>query len=140
MRFQTIFTLAFAAFALARDDDPASSDAAASPAEDACYSKTLATGSGAAAAIKGFCAQVEGDASDSDNPTSKADVSVNGYTAGGFPPSGISTTAKLAAKKGCNVDLGDEEECLERFWEVCQKGDKFGRGVAKKGCMEFKIE
>jgi hypothetical protein len=61
MRFLSITALALATVlpsAFAKDDDPASSDAAASAAEDACYAKTLATGSGAAAAIKGFCAQV----------------------------------------------------------------------------------
>ena len=38
MRFQTIFTLAFAAFALARDDDPASSDAAGDTAVSGVWS------------------------------------------------------------------------------------------------------
>ena len=49
------------------DDDPASSEAASSLEEDVCYTKSLETGSGAAAAIKGFCAQVENNDSDSDN-------------------------------------------------------------------------
>jgi len=144
MHISSLLTLALAAilpFALAKDDDPASSDAAASAAEDACYAKTLATGSGAAAAIKGFCAQVENNDSNTDNPNSAADTLMNGYTAGGFDPSGVTTTARLAVtKKGCNADLGDEEDCLAGFWEACSKGDGFGRGVARKGCLELRIE
>ena len=144
MRFSSLLTLAIATVlpsALAKDDDPASSDAAASAAEDACYAKTLATGSGAAAAIKGFCAQVENNDSDTDNPSSAADTSMNGYTAGGFDPSGVTTTARLAVtKKGCNADLGDEEDCLSGFWEACANGDQFGKGVARKGCLELRIE
>lgn len=144
MRFEIVVTLALATilpFALAKDDDPASSNAAASAAEDACYAKTLATGSGAAAAIKGFCAQVENNDSNTDNPNSAADTSMNGYTAGGFDPSGVTTTARLAvSKKGCGVDLGDEEDCLAGFWEACEKGDRFGRGMLRKGCLELRIE
>ena len=73
MHISPLLTLALAAilpFTLAKDDDPASSDAAASAAEDACYAKTLATGSGAASAIKGFCSQVENNDSNTDNPNS----------------------------------------------------------------------
>ncbi|GAB7325028.1 hypothetical protein MBLNU13_g08825t1 [Cladosporium sp. NU13] len=144
MRVSSLLTLAIATvlpFAFAKDDDPAYSDTAASTAEDACYAKTLSTGSGAAAAIKGFCAQVENNDSNTDNPDSAADTSMNGYTAGGFDPSGVTTTARLAAtKNGCNADLGDEEDCLSGFWEVCSKGDKFGRGVTRKGCLELRIE
>lgn len=144
MRFSSLLTLVIAPVlpsALAKDDDPASSDAAASAAEDACYAKTLATGSGAAAAIKGFCAQVENNDSDTDNPNSAADTSMNGYTAGGFDPSGVTTTARLAVtKKGCNADLGDEENCLSGFWKACANGDQFGKGVARKGCLELRIE
>jgi len=143
MRVETLLTLALATvlpFALAKDDDPASLNAADSDAEDICYAKTLATGSGAAAAIKGFCAQVENNDSDTDNPNSAADTSMNGYTAGGFDPSGVSTTARLVSKKGCDTGLGDEEDCLTGFWEACSKGDKFGRGVEKKGCLEMRIE
>jgi hypothetical protein len=144
MRVETLLTLALATvlpFALAKDDDPASLNAAGSDAEDVCYAKSLATGSGAAAAIKGFCAQVENNDSNTDNPNSAADTSMNGYTAGGFDPSGVSTTARLAvSKKGCNTDLGDEEDCLNGFWEACFKGDKFGRGVVTKGCLELRVE
>ncbi|KAM0704627.1 hypothetical protein Q7P35_008861 [Cladosporium inversicolor] len=141
MRLETLLTLALATFALAKDDDPASSDAAVSAAEDACHAKTLATGSGAAAAIKGFCAQVENNDSNTNNPNSAADTSMNGYTAGGFDPSGITTTAKLAvSKKGCDADLGDEEDFLAGFLEACSSGDKFGRGVVRKGCLELRIE
>ena len=144
MRSETLLTLALATLlplALAKDDDPASSDAAASAAEAACYAKTLATGSGAAAAIKGFCAQVENNDSDTDNPNSAADTSMNGYTAGGFDPSGVTNTARLTvARKGCSAELGDEEDCLDGFWEACSKGDEFGRGVARKGCLEMRVE
>lgn len=143
MHVPTLISLAFATLlplAVARDDDPASQDNAASAAEDACYTKTLDTGSGAAAAIKGFCSQIDNSDADSDNPSSAADTSVNGYTAGGFEPSGITTTAKLAAKKDCKVSIGDEEKCLEKFWDVCQKGDKSGRGVVKDGCLEIRVE
>jgi len=144
MRFSSLTALALATglpSTLAKDDDPASSYAAASAAEDVCYAKTLATGSGAAAAIKGFCAQVENNDSNTDNPNSAADTSINGYTAGGFDPSGVKTTARLAVtKKGCNADLGDEEDCLAGFWEACSKGDKFGRGVVRKGCLELRID
>jgi hypothetical protein len=144
MRFLSITALALATVlpsAFAKDDDPASSDAAASAAEDACYAKTLATGSGAAAAIKGFCAQVENNDSNTDNPNSAADTSLNGYTAGGFDPSGVKTTARLAVtKRGCKVDLGDEEDCLAGFWEACSRGDRFGRGVVRKGCLELRVE
>lgn len=144
MRVETLLTLALATvlpFALARDDDPASADAATSDAEDACYAKSLATGSGAASAIKGFCAQVENSDSDTDNPASAADTSLNGYTAGGFDPSGVSTTARLSrTKKGCVTNLGSEEDCLTGFWEACSNGDKFGRGVEKKGCLELRID
>lgn len=141
MRLETLLTLALATFTLAKEDDPASSDAAVSAAEEACYAKTLATGSGAAAAIKGFCAQVENNDSNTDNPNSAADTSMNGYTAGGFDPSGVTTTARsTVSKKGCNVDLGDEEDCLAGFWEACSNGDKFGRGVARKACLELRIE
>jgi hypothetical protein len=122
------------------DDDPASSEAASSVAEDTCDSKSLATGSGAAAAIKGFCAQVENDDSDTDNPASVADTAINGYTSGGFEPSGMTTTARLAAKSNCMVDVGSEEDCLDVFWKACAKGDKYGKGVAKKGCLEFRID
>ena len=66
---------------------------------------------------------------------------MNGYTAGGFDPSGVTTTARLAvAKKGCNADLEDEEDCLAGFWEAYSKGDGFGRGVERKGCLELRIE
>lgn len=143
MRIETLLTLALATvlpFALAKDDDAASSDAAVTEAEDLCYAKTLATGSGAAAAIKGFCAQIENNDSDTDNPASAADTSMNGYTAGGFDPSGVSTTARLVKAKGCKADLGDEEGCLVGFWEACSKGDNLGRGVVKKGCLELRIE
>lgn len=144
MRLSSITALALATVlpsAFAKDDDPASSSAAASAAEDACYAKTLATGSGAAAAIKGFCAQVENNDSDTINPNSAADTSINGYTAGGFDPRGVKTTARLAVtKKGCNADLGDEEDCLAGFWEACEKGDRFGRGVVSKGCLELRVE
>jgi hypothetical protein len=144
MRFPSLLALTLATvlpFAFAKDDDPASSDAAASAAEDACYANTLASGSGAAAAIKGFCAQVENNDSNTDNPNSAADTSINGHTAGGFDPSGVKTTARLAVtKKGCKVDLGDEEDCLAGFWEACKKGDRFGRGVVRKGCLELRIE
>lgn len=144
MHISPLLTLALAAilpFTLAKDDDPASSDAAASAAEDACYAKTLATGSGAAAAIKGFCAQVENNDSNTINPNSAADTSMNGYTAGGFDPSGVTTTVRLAvSKKGCDADLGDGEDCLSGFWEACLKGDRFGRGVERKGCLELRIE
>jgi hypothetical protein len=144
MRVETLLTLALATvlpFALAKDDDPASLNGAASGAEDICYAKSLATGSGAAAAIKGFCAQVENKDSNTDNPNSVADTSMNGYTAGGFDPSGVSTAARLAvSKQGCNTNLGDEEDCLTGFWEACSKGDRFGRGVETKGCLELRIE
>lgn len=144
MHISSLVILALATalpFALAKDDDPASSDAAASAAEDACYAKTLATGSGAAAAIKGFCAQLENNDSNTDNPNSAVDTSMNGYTAGGFDPSGVTTTARLAVtSKGCKNDLGDEEDCLAGFWEACSKGDRFGRGVERKGCLELRIE
>lgn len=144
MRIETLFALALATvlpFAAAKDDDPASADAATSAAEKICYDKTLATGSGAAAAIKGFCSQVENNDSDTDNPKLAADTSMNGYTAGGFDPSGVSTTARLtASNKACNADLGDEEDCLAGFWQACAKGDKFGRGIEKKGCLELRIE
>jgi len=122
------------------DDDPASSEAASSAAEDLCYTKSLTTGSGAAAAIKGFCAQVGNNDSDSDNPSSVADTAINGYTAGGFDPSGVTTTARLAAKKNCMMDVGSEEVCLGVFWDACARGDKYGKGVAKKGCLEFRID
>jgi hypothetical protein len=122
------------------DEDPASSETASSAAEGACYSKSLSTGSGAAAAIKGFCAQVENMDSDSDNPASVADTAINGYTAGGFDPSGVMTTARLVAKKSCTTDIGSEEDCLGVFWDACERGDMFGRGVAKKGCLEFRID
>lgn len=133
-----LFTALLTCLSLAQD--PAAADDAKSQAEDACYAKSLSTGSGAAAAIKGFCGQVENNDSDSDNPTAAEDVALNGYTAGGFDPSGVMTTARLAGTKECNVGLGGEDECLEGFWETCQKGDQFGRGSAKKGCLEFKIE
>jgi hypothetical protein len=120
------------------DDDPASSEAASSAAEDACYTKSLATGSGAAAAIKGFCGQVENDDRDTDNPASVADTAINGYTAGGFD--GVTTTARLATKSNCMVDVGSEEDCLDVFWNACARGDKYGKGVAKKGCLEFRID
>jgi hypothetical protein len=140
MRLESLFTLALATFALARDDDPASQDAAASAAEDICYAKTLATGSGAAAAIKGFCSQVENNDSNTDNPDSAGDTAVNGYTAGGFDPSGVKTTARLAiSTKTCNTDLGNENDCLTGFWEACSSGDQYGRGVQKKGCLEMRI-
>jgi hypothetical protein len=122
------------------DDDPASSEAASSAAEDVCYTKSLTTGSGAAAAIKGFCGQVENNDSDSDNPASVADTAVNGYTAGGFEPSYQTTTVHLAAKKNCMSDVGTEEDCLAVFWDACAKGDRYGKGVAKKGCLEFRID
>jgi hypothetical protein len=121
------------------DDDPASSEAASSAAEDVCYTKSLTTGSGAAAAIKGFCGQVENNDSDSDNPASVADTAVNGYTAGGFEPSYQTTTVHLAAKKNCMSDVGSEEDCLAVFWDACAKGDRYGKGIAKKGCLEFRI-
>jgi hypothetical protein len=145
MHVPFILTMAFAAalpFACGAslDDDPASSESASSAAEDACYSKSLSTGSGAAAAIKGFCAQVENNDRDSDNPASVADTAINGYTAGGFEPSGMTTTARLAAKKGCTTDVGSEEDCLDVFWDVCERGDRFGKGVARKGCLEFRID
>ena len=144
MHLSTLLTLTLATLlpsTLAKDDDPASSDAATSAAEKLCYDKTLTTGSGAAAAIKGFCSQVENNDSDTDNPSSAADTSMNGYTAGGFDPSGVSTTARLtAANKACDADLGDEEDCLAGFWQVCAKGDKFGRGIQKKGCLELRVE
>jgi len=145
MHIQSLFTVAVVAvlpfaYGASLDDDPASSDFATSAAEDACYTKTLSTGSGAAAAIKGFCAQVENNDSNSDNPASVVDTSFNGYTAGGFDPSGVMTTARLTAKKGCTVDIGSEEQCLERFWDTCQKGDKYGRGIAKKGCLQFRVD
>lgn len=144
MHLSTLLTLTLATLlpsTLAKDDDPASSDAATSAAEKICYDKTLTTGSGAAAAIKGFCSQVENNDSDTDNPSSAADTSMNGYTAGGFDPSGVSTTARLtAANKACDADLGDEEDCLTGFWQVCAKGDKFGRGIQKKGCLELRVE
>lgn len=143
MHIPTILTILTAtllpSLSLAQDD-PAAADAATSPAEDACYTKSLSTGSGAAAAIKGFCGQVDNNDSDSDNPTAAEDIALNGYTAGGFDPSGVMTTARLSGKKDCKIGLGGEDECLEGFWEACQKGDKFGRGSAKKGCLEFKIE
>jgi hypothetical protein len=141
MHISPVLTLALATilpFALAEDDDAA---AAASAAEDVCYAKTLATGSGAAAAIKGFCAQVENNDSNTDNPNLAADTSMNGYTVGGFDPSGVTTTARLAvAQKGCNANPGDEEDCLAGLWQACSKGDEFGRGVQKKGCLELRIE
>jgi hypothetical protein len=141
MRLETLLTLTFATFTLARDDDPASQDAAASAAEDICYAKTLATGSGAAAAITGFCAQVENNDYNTDNPASAGDTAVNGYTAGGFDPSGVKTTARLAiSNKSCSTDLGDENDCLTGFWEACSSGDQYGRGVQKKGCLEMRIE
>lgn len=144
MRFSPLITLTLATLlpsTFAKDDDTASSSAATSAAEDACYAKTLATGSGAAAAIKSFCAQVENNDSDTINPNSAKDTSMNGYTAGGFDPSGVKTTAKLAvSKKGCNADLGYEEDCLAGFWEACSRGDKFGRGVVSKDCLELRIE
>lgn len=145
MHIPIIFTVAVVAvlpfaYGASLDDDPASSDFASSAAEDACYTKTLSTGSGAAAAIKGFCAQVDNNDSNSDNPASVVDTSFNGYTAGGFDPSGVMTTARLTAKKGCTVDLGSEEDCLERFLDACQRGDKYGRGIAKKGCLQFRID
>lgn len=121
------------------DDDPASSEVASSAAEEICYSKSL-TGSGAAAAIKGFCAQVENNDSDSDNPASVADTAINGYTAGGFEPCNKTTTARLAAKQNCMSDVGSEEDCLVVFWDACARGDKYGKGVAKKGCLEFGID
>lgn len=143
MHIPTIITILFAtllpSLSLA-EDDPAAADNANSHAEDVCYTKSLSTGSGAAAAIKGFCGQVENSDSESDNPTAAEDIALNGYTTGGFDPSGVMTTARLAGKKNCTVGLGGEEECLEGFWEACLKGDKFGRGSAKKGCLEFKIE
>jgi hypothetical protein len=150
MHIPIILTMAFAAvlpFAsgaslevASLDDDPASSEAASSAAEDACYTKSLNTGSGAAAAIKGFCGQVENDDSDTDNPASVADTAINGYTAGGFEPSYKTTTARLAAKKNCMVGVGSEEDCLYVFWNTCARGDKYGKGVAKKGCLEFRID
>lgn len=145
MRIPSIFTMAIVAvlpFACGAslDDDPASSESASSTAEDVCYTKTLSTGSGAAAAIKGFCAQVENHDSDSDNPASVVDTSFNGYTADGFDPSGVMTTARLTAKKGCTVDIGSEEDCLANFWDACERGDKYGRGMAKKGCLQYRID
>ena len=128
-------TAAITACAPAEDDD-----AAASAAENICHAKTLATGSGAAAAIKGFCAQVENNDSDSDNPASVADTAINGYTAGGFEPSLKTTTARLVAKKNCMSDVGTEEACLEVFWDACARGDQYGKGIAKKGCLEFRID
>ena len=122
------------------DDDPASSEAASSLEEDVCYTKSLETGSGAAAAIKGFCAQVENNDSDSDNPASVADTAINGYTAGGFEPSLKTTTARLVAKKNCMSDVGTEEACLEVFWDACARGDQYGKGIAKKGCLGFRID
>lgn len=141
MRAESFLTLAAAAllpFAFATDSN---SDSATSDYESICYDKSLTTGSGAAAAIKGFCSQVENNDSDTDNPNSAADTSMNRYTAGGFDPSGISTTARLtAANKACNADLGDEEDCLAGFWQACAKGDQYGRGLQKKGCLELRIE
>lgn len=128
------------AYGASLDDDPASSDTASSAAEDACYRKSLSTGSGAAAAIKGFCAQVDNMDSGSDNHASAADTAINGYTAGGFDPSGVMTTARLAAKKSCTTGMGSEEDCLDVFWDTCERGDRFGRGVAKKGCLEFRVD
>jgi len=122
------------------DDDPASSEAASSAGEDVCYTKSLTTGSGAAAAIKGFCGQVENNDSDTNNPASVADTAINGYTSGGLEPSFQTTTARLAAKKNCMSDVGSEEDCLAVFWDACAKGDKYGKGVAKKGCLEFRID
>ncbi|KAM0718182.1 hypothetical protein Q7P37_006514 [Cladosporium fusiforme] len=136
----TLITLTLLPSLSLAQDDPAAADAASSEAEDVCYTKSLSTGSGAAAAIKGFCGQVENNDSDSDNPTAAEDIALNGYTAGGFDPSGVTTTARLAGKKGCNVGLGGEEGCLEGLWEACQKGDKLGHGSVKKGCLEFKLE
>jgi hypothetical protein len=141
MRLETLLTPAIATFALARDDDPASQDAAVSAAEDVCYAKTLATGSGAAAAIKGFCSQVENNDYNTNNPASAGDTAVNGYTAGGFDSSGVTTTARLAVSKNdCNANLGNENDCLTGFWEACSSGDQYGRGVQKKGCLEMRIE
>lgn len=148
MRVQTLImvlltTLLYTiAFAQEEQDDagPPETDEASSPAEAACDEKTLATGSGAADAIRGFCAQVDNNDSDNDNPNSVADTALNGYAAGGFDPSGVMTTARLASAKGCKAVLDGEDDCLAAFWDVCQKGDKFGRGVGKKACMEFKIE
>ena len=121
-------------------DDPALAESASLPGEGACYAKSLATGSGVAAAIKGFCGQIENTDSDSDNPTAAADLALNGYTAGGFDPSGVMTTARVAYSKDCTTSLGDEDDCLAAFWPVCEKGDKFGRGSIEKGCLDFKIE
>jgi hypothetical protein len=116
MHIPIILTMAFAAvlpFAsgaslevASLDDDPASSEAASSAAEDACYTKSLNTGSGAAAAIKGFCGQVENDDSDTDNPASVADTAINGYTAGGV----------RAELQDHNSTLGCEEKLHGGCW------------------------
>jgi hypothetical protein len=38
------------------------------------------------------------------------------------------------------VDVDTEEDCLDVFWNTCAKGDKYGKGVGKKGCLEFRID
>jgi hypothetical protein len=68
-----------------------------------------------------------------DNLNSALDTSFNRYIAGGFESSGVSTTARMvASKRGCAAYLGDEE--------VCSKGDQFGRGVPKNGCLELRVK
>lgn len=124
--FSILLLLAPLTLATTADNPP-------TPEQLACKSKSTATGSGAFDAIKGFCQQLDAqDASSS--------FAANGYTAGGFQPSGVTSTAGITTT-GCggNVPTLSMEHCETEFYGICSVGNKSGQGRGSVGCLGLEI-
>lgn len=135
MQFTALITATLLALASAQSDPQSDPDIPLSPAETSCRTKSLGTGSGAHAAIHGFCSQIEDSALNSS-------LAQNGYTVGGFQPSGQTSTAKVTVNgcQGAEWTRLDEDACVEALMGVCAKGDKLGKGTGKTGCLGFEIQ
>jgi hypothetical protein len=103
-----------------------------SPNELLCRNKSTSTGSGAHEAVKGF--------RDRDTLVADSELAHNGYTAGGFKPSEVTSTTYIVDKGCTDSGKGGDGEvcipaCLEKFWEVCAQGDGKWHGKGDHGCQ-----